>query len=112
MACQLPRTPRQEYGHDRRPYSEKTAELIDEEVNIIINKEYERAKEILTKNAESHKKLAELLLEREVIFTEDLEHVFGPRPWNKPKEEVKTETIVETSAAPEIAVGPENKTVV
>jgi len=74
-----------------KPYSEKTAEIIDEEVNVIINKEYERAKQILSSNAEGHKKLAELLLEREVIFTEDLEHVFGPRPWNKTKEEEKVE---------------------
>ncbi len=72
-----------------KPYSEKTAEIIDAEVNVIINKEYERAKKILSSNAEGHKKLAELLLEREVIFTEDLELVFGPRPWNKPKETEK-----------------------
>lgn len=72
-----------------KPYSEKTAEVIDAEVNVIINKEYERAKEILITNAEGHKKLAEMLLEREVIFTEDLEHVFGPRPWSKPKEAEK-----------------------
>ncbi|MEI6274374.1 MAG: ATP-dependent zinc metalloprotease FtsH [Prolixibacteraceae bacterium] len=72
-----------------KPYSEKTAEIIDSEVNVIINKEYERAKKILVSNAASHKKLAELLLEREVIFTEDLENVFGPRPWNKPKESEK-----------------------
>ncbi len=68
-----------------KPYSEKTAEVIDAEVNVIINKEYERAKKILSANAEGHKKLAELLLEREVIFTEDLEHVFGPRLWVTPK---------------------------
>ena len=74
-----------------KPYSEKTAEVIDSEVNVIINQEYERAKKILSSNAEGHKKLAELLLEREVIFTEDLELVFGPRPWNKTKEEEKVE---------------------
>lgn len=74
-----------------KPYSEKTAEVIDSEVNVIINQEYERAKKILSSNAEGHKKLAELLLEREVIFTEDLELVFGPRPWNKSKEEEKVE---------------------
>jgi len=82
-----------------KPYSEKTAEVIDAEVNVIINKEYERAKQILTTNAEGHKKLAELLLEREVIFTEDLEHVFGPRPWNKVIEEVKAEEIKVEAAA-------------
>jgi cell division protease FtsH len=81
-----------------KPYSEKTAEVIDAEVNIIINKEYERAKQILTTNAGGHKKLAELLLEREVIFTEDLEHVFGPRPWNKAKEEVKAEEVIVNAA--------------
>ena len=80
-----------------KPYSEKTAELIDSEVNVIINKEYERAKQILIANAEGHKKLAELLLEREVIFTEDLEKVFGPRPWNKPKEEEKIPEVALTS---------------
>ena len=90
-----------------KPYSEKTAELIDEEVNVIINQEYERAKKILVANAEGHKKLAELLLEREVIFTEDLEQVFGPRPWNKPKE-------IEKPAAAEVSptIEAENNAVV
>jgi len=81
-----------------KPYSEKTAEVIDAEINLIINKEYERAKKILSTNAEGHKKLAELLLEREVIFTEDLEHVFGPRPWNKTKEEEKAEEVIVQAA--------------
>jgi cell division protease FtsH len=89
-----------------KPYSEKTAELIDQEVNVIINKEYERAKQILTEHAEGHRKLAELLLEREVIFTEDLEHVFGPRPWNKPKENDQSAT-----AAVQPAEEPAPKTV-
>jgi len=62
-----------------KPYSEKTAEQIDEEVKEIIDKAYERAKQILTENHEGHVKLAELLLEREVIFSEDLEKIFGPR---------------------------------
>lgn len=70
-----------------KPYSEKTAELIDSEINELIKKAFIRAKDILTKNVEGHKRLAELLLEREVIFTEDLEHIFGPRPWAKKKEE-------------------------
>jgi cell division protease FtsH len=95
-----------------KPYSEKTAELIDAEVNIIINKEYVRAKEILKINAEGHKKLAELLLEREVIFTEDLELVFGPRPWNKPKEEEKPAAVAETSPAIETPAVPGNNAVV
>ncbi len=66
-----------------KPYSEKTAELIDEEVKILIDSQYERAKEVLKDNAEGHAKLANLLLEREVIFSEDLEEIFGKRPWEK-----------------------------
>jgi cell division protease FtsH len=92
-----------------KPYSEKTAEVIDSEVNLIINKEYDRAKQILTTHADSHKKLAELLLEREVIFTEDLELVFGPRPWNKPKEEEEEKTAATVDTPP---AGDDNNTVV
>ena len=73
-----------------KPYSEKTAELIDEEVKKLIDVEYERAKQVLKENAEGHKKLAKLLLEREVIFSEDLEKIFGKRPWNKKEEEEDT----------------------
>lgn len=87
-----------------KPYSEKTAEIIDEEVKSIINIEYERAKGILTKNAEGHKKLANLLLEREVIFTEDLELVFGPRPWKVTIEELPSVVI-----APEVKFEEEPK---
>ncbi len=65
-----------------KPYSEKTAELIDEEVKILINGQYQRALKILKENAEGHGKLANLLLEREVIFSEDLEDIFGKRPWD------------------------------
>ncbi len=65
-----------------KPYSEKTAELIDEEVKIIIDSQYERALKVLKENAEGHSKLAELLLQREVIFSEDLEEIFGKRPWD------------------------------
>ena len=66
-----------------KPYSEKTAELIDEEVKIIIDSQHIRAKKILKENSDGHKKLADLLLEREVIFSEDLENIFGKRPWDK-----------------------------
>jgi cell division protease FtsH len=62
-----------------KPYSEKTAEVIDEEVRILISEQYERAKKILTENKEKHRELAEILLEREVIFSEDLERIFGKR---------------------------------
>jgi cell division protease FtsH len=65
--------------------------LIDSEINEIIRAAFARAKDILRNNAEGHKKLADLLLEREVIFTEDLENIFGVRPWGKKKEEEKSE---------------------
>ena len=65
-----------------KPYSEKTAELIDEEVKIIIDGQYKRALKIIKENAEGHAKLADLLLKREVIFSEDLEAIFGKRPWD------------------------------
>ena len=66
-----------------KPYSEKTAELIDEETNRMIEQEYERAKKILRDNMDGLTKLGEQLLEKEVIFSEDLEKIFGPRPWKK-----------------------------
>jgi AFG3 family protein len=62
-----------------KPYSEKTAELIDKEVNKIVEEQYERAKDTLKKNIVGMKKLAEQLLEKEVIFSEDLEKIFGKR---------------------------------
>jgi len=69
-----------------RPYSEKTAELIDKEVNKIVEEQYERAKKILSYNLKGLKQLADQLLEKEVIFSEDLEKIFGKRkesPWKK-----------------------------
>ena len=69
-----------------KPYSEKTAELIDQEVKIIIDAQYERAKKILKDNAEGHEKLAKRLLEKEVIFSEDLEEIFGKRPWGEKRD--------------------------
>lgn len=62
-----------------KPYSEKTAEHIDVEVKELIDRAYENAKRILMENIEGHTKLADLLLDREVIFSEDLEQIFGPR---------------------------------
>lgn len=64
-----------------KPYSERTSELIDVEVQRLIAEQYERAKKLLEENANKHNQLADLLVEREVIFTEDVEHIFGPRPW-------------------------------
>ena len=63
----------------QKPYSEKTAELIDREAAAIIEEQYARAKKILTENKEKHARLAELLLEKEVIFSEDLERILGKR---------------------------------
>ena len=64
-----------------KPYSDRTAELIDAEVQRMIAEQYERAKKLLSDNAEKHNKLADLLVEREVIMTEDVENIFGPRQW-------------------------------
>lgn len=63
-----------------KPYSQKTSELIDSEVKALIDRAHKKALEVLNKNVEGFTKLAELLLEREVIFSEDLEKIFGPRP--------------------------------
>ena len=71
-----------------KPYSEATAEMIDSETKEIVAEQYERAKKILEENAEGHNKLAELLLEREVIFAEDLEKIFGKRPWESRSDEL------------------------
>lgn len=67
-----------------KPYSEKTAELIDAESKLLIETQYNRALEVLNNNKEGHQQLAELLLEKEVIFSEDLEHIFGKRQWARP----------------------------
>jgi cell division protease FtsH len=69
-----------EYGFTK-PYSEKTGEIIDNEAKSIVEEQYKRAKKILTENKKGHNELAELLIEKEVIFTEDLERIFGKRPW-------------------------------
>ena len=77
----------QEYGFTK-PYSEETAKLIDKEVSQIVNEQYERAKSILREHAEKHAKLAEVLIAREVIFAEDVEQIFGKRPWISRTEEI------------------------
>ena len=76
-----------EYSY-RSPYSEKTAELIDSEVKRIVNEQYERAKKILLENSAGHNKLSNLLIEKEVIFAEDVENIFGKRPWASRSEEI------------------------
>ncbi len=74
-------TGRSDYSFSR-PYSEKTAELMDEEAKKLIEKSYATAKDILNSNIDKFTTLANLLLEREVIFSEDLEKIFGPRAKN------------------------------
>jgi len=74
-----------------KPYSENTAEVIDKEIDNIIEQQYERAKEILTQNKEGLSKLAEKLLEKEVIFTDDLVEIFGERPFETREEQIISE---------------------
>ena len=75
-----------------KPYSEKTAELIDEEVKRMVNEQYARAKEILSEHQEGHNELAQLLMDKEVIFAEDVERIFGKRPWVSRSEEILTDS--------------------
>ena len=105
-----------DYGFTK-PYSERTAEIIDEEARDIVADQYKRAKKILSDNAEGHNKLAELLIEREVIFAEDLEKVFGKRAWISRNDELmaqnggtdilddapEVKAIEATEVAPEVA---------
>ena len=71
-----------------KPYSEKTAEVIDNETSAIIAEQMARAKRILEENAEGHNKLAEMLIEKEVITSEDVASVLGPRPWTSREDEI------------------------
>jgi cell division protease FtsH len=83
-----------------KPYSEKTAEVIDQEVKQIIEESYLRAQEVLKDHMKGLTELAELLLEKEVIFAEDLERIFGKRKAELIKEakEAKTKAIAEKNA--------------
>lgn len=71
-----------------KPYSEHTAELIDQEVQHMINEQYMRAKALLQEHSEGHNQLAQLLIDQEVIFAEDVEKIFGKRPWTSRSEEI------------------------
>ena len=90
-----------EYSFNK-PYSEHTAELIDQEVQKMINEQYARAKALLQEHKEGHNQLAQLLIDREVIFAEDVEKIFGKRPWASRSEE--------TMAAEEKALPAPEKT--
>lgn len=97
----------QDYGFSK-PYSDERAKLIDEEVSRIIAGQYDRAKKMLTEHAEGHAKLTEVLLTREVIFTEDVEHIFGKRQWVSRTEEILEESKdKETSVSAEVVEEPE-----
>jgi AFG3 family protein len=87
-----------------KPYSEKTAELIDSESKLLIETQFARALEVLTGNKEGHQKLAEMLLEKEVIFSEDLERIFGKRKWARPMmvSETKKEPVALSQENPEV----------
>ena len=80
-----------------KPYSEHTAELIDQEVQNMINEQYARAKALLEEHKEGHNQLAQLLIEREVIFAEDVEKIFGKRPWTSRSEEIMAIEAPETT---------------
>lgn len=75
----------------QRPYSETTAKIMDDEALKMINEQYDRAKKILTEHKDGHNQLAQLLIEREVIFAEDVEKIFGKRPWISRSEEIMDE---------------------
>lgn len=97
-----------------KPYSEKTAELIDAEVKEIVETAYARAKQILQTHQEQHRQVAEMLLEREVIFSDDLEKILGKRPWKDEEEETLTkeevaEQAAEDKTAAESAIEPDEE---
>lgn len=71
-----------------KPYSEETAQVIDSEVQAIIAKQYARAKELLIKHADGHAQLAQILIDKEIIYSEDLERIFGKRPWVSRSQEI------------------------
>ncbi len=109
-----------------KPYSEKTAELIDEEIKKLVDEQYERAKKILLKYKDKLIRLAKRLREKEVIFREDLEEILGPRPFEKKennttndhpspknktdkKQENLAQTLEATEKQPEVRNKPEKK---
>jgi len=101
-----------------KPYSEKTAQTIDEEIKALIDIQYDRAKSILRKNQKGLQQLGEILLEKEVIFSDDLEKIFGKRPWKsshdelpmpKPKPKPKPKSKPKAKPAPEPDPEPSTK---
>ena len=92
----------QEYSF-QKPYSEHTAQLIDQEVQEMIETQYARAKSLLTEHSEGHARLSQLLVEREVVFAEDVERIFGPRPWVSRTEELLDEAKADEKHEPKNA---------
>lgn len=93
-----------EYSFNR-PYSERTAEVIDDEVKTMVNEQYDRAKQILSEYSSQHNQLADLLIEKEVIFAEDVERIFGKRPWASRSEEImaaESKKKTDSNDAPEV----------
>ncbi len=88
----------QDYGFSK-PYSDERAKIIDQEVSRIIAEQYERAKSILKEHSEGHNRLADVLITREVIFTEDVEAIFGKRPWVSRTDEILAAKAVTDGAA-------------
>ena len=98
-----------EYSFNK-PYSEHTAELIDKEVQSMINEQYARAKALLQEHKEGHNQLAQLLIDKEVIFAEDVEKIFGKRPWASRSEEIMAaETTAESNSEENTAQPQEAK---
>ena len=99
----------QEYQF-QRPYSDTTAKIMDDEVLKMVNEQYERAKQILLDHKEGHNALAELLINREVIFAEDVEKIFGKRPWVSRSQEIMgiEESASEKTEKPENQEKPES----
>ena len=98
-----------EYNFNK-PYSEHTAELIDKEVQSMINEQYARAKALLQEHKEGHNQLAQLLIDKEVIFAEDVEKIFGKRPWASRSEEIMAaETTAESNSEENTAQPQEAK---
>ena len=92
----------QEYQF-QRPYSETTAKIIDDEVLKMINEQYDRAKQLLTEHKEGHNELAELLITREVIYAEDVERIFGKRPWVSRSQEIIAENEADAPALEDLS---------
>ena len=97
----------QEYSF-QKPYSETTAKVMDDEVLTMINEQYRRAKDILNEHKDGHRQLAELLFTKEVIYAEDVEKIFGKRPWVSRSEELikENEKLDQDKAAKEQADAP------